>query len=155
MDLLHGINFVLVLAIAHQLLDGGKARRRDRVPLLLAVAGTCGAGFLSELGNSIGRQHDLAAGAVVAVNCNQAVEALQRHLPRNLAEALLWPFGFTANFTRVSELVLKPAVIPVLYLAAIVFGICWLVEPASGRSGRCRRARASCWCSARSPTWPG
>lgn len=228
MGLLHGINFVLVLAIAHQLLGAG---RRYRVPLLLAVAGTFGAGFLSELGNSMGdnmtsllvlssllialKQWEalqgwgvraalaaLGAGLVMGLgtglkltNAPYAVALClalltlptafwQRlrvaflfgagvvggiavsagywfmtmwqtfgnplfpqfnnifrsplaqqlgvidsfHLPRNLAEALLWPFVFTANFTRVSELLLKQAVIPLLYLAAIVFAICWLVE---------------------------
>ncbi len=51
---LHGVNFVLVLAIARQLLDRDPDGKHPRVPLLLAAAGTCGAGFLSELGNTMG-----------------------------------------------------------------------------------------------------
>lgn len=49
---LHGLNFVLLLAIGRCLLRG----RGDgmRLPLLLAAAGVCGAGFLSELGNTMG-----------------------------------------------------------------------------------------------------
>src|SRR5206468_8018834 len=52
MGLLHGLNFVLLLAIARQLL--GREGGRQRLALLLAAAGTCGAGFLSELGNTMG-----------------------------------------------------------------------------------------------------
>jgi hypothetical protein len=50
---LHGLNFVLVLAIARSVL-GATAAEGYRVPLLLAIAGVCGAGFLSELGNTMG-----------------------------------------------------------------------------------------------------
>ena len=52
MGCLHGLNFVLLLGIGRCLLRG----RGDgmRLPLLLAAAGTCGAGFLSELGNTMG-----------------------------------------------------------------------------------------------------
>ena len=50
---LHGLNFVLVFAIARNVL-GADQGGGYRVPLLLAVAGACSAGFLSELGNSMG-----------------------------------------------------------------------------------------------------
>ncbi len=50
MGALHGLNFVLVLAIAHILLGPGTTR----VPLLLALAGCLGPGFLSQIGNSMG-----------------------------------------------------------------------------------------------------
>ena len=48
----HGLNFVLVMAIAHRILParGGGMR----LPLLLAVAGVCGPAFLSQLGNTMG-----------------------------------------------------------------------------------------------------
>lgn len=52
--LLHGLNFVLVLGIARTVLNGAEGSQRFRVPVLLAVAGVCGAGFLSELGNTMG-----------------------------------------------------------------------------------------------------
>jgi len=47
----HGLNFILVLAIARLMLprDAG-----PRLPVLLALAGVLGAGFLAELGNSMG-----------------------------------------------------------------------------------------------------
>ena len=51
MGCLHGLNFVLLLAIGRRLLG---ERAGVRLPLLLAAAGTCGAGFLSELGNTMG-----------------------------------------------------------------------------------------------------
>lgn len=53
MGTLHGLNFVLVLAIARTLLQAGAAPR-FRLPLLLALAGCAAPGFLSELGNSMG-----------------------------------------------------------------------------------------------------
>ncbi|MDB5949132.1 MAG: hypothetical protein JWR65_987 [Massilia sp.] len=53
MGMLHGLNFVLVLAIARCLLRSGTAQPL-RLPLLLALAGCLGPGFLSELGNSMG-----------------------------------------------------------------------------------------------------
>jgi hypothetical protein len=48
----HGLNVVLVMAIAHRILParGGGMR----LPLLLAVAGACGPAFLSQLGNTMG-----------------------------------------------------------------------------------------------------
>ncbi|MFP5392728.1 MAG: hypothetical protein ACLGI6_14465 [Gammaproteobacteria bacterium] len=48
MGVLHGLNFVLVLCLARCLVAGVRA------PILLALAGCLGAGFLSELGNTMG-----------------------------------------------------------------------------------------------------
>ncbi|MRW93932.1 hypothetical protein GJ699_28475 [Duganella sp. FT80W] len=48
---LHGLGFVLLLGIARQLLGASAPRR---LIVLLAIAGTCAPGFLSELGNSMG-----------------------------------------------------------------------------------------------------
>lgn len=50
MGWLHGLNFVLLLALARLLLEG-TARR---LALLLALAGCLGPGYLSELGNTMG-----------------------------------------------------------------------------------------------------
>ena len=49
MGLLHGLNFILLLALARTLLATG-----TRLTLLLALAGSLGPGFLSELGNTMG-----------------------------------------------------------------------------------------------------
>ena len=57
MGVLHGLNFLLVLAIVRLLLPAPVAADiadRQRLPLLLALAGLLGAGFLAELGNSMG-----------------------------------------------------------------------------------------------------
>ncbi|GGZ02777.1 glycosyltransferase 87 family protein [Pseudoduganella plicata] len=54
MGALHGLNFILVLAIAGQVLDRLGPADRWRVPLLLAIGGMCSVGFLSEVGNSMG-----------------------------------------------------------------------------------------------------
>lgn len=54
MGALHGLNFLLLLAIAAQLLDRLAPAQRHCVPLLLAVCGVCGAGFLAQLGSSMG-----------------------------------------------------------------------------------------------------
>lgn len=223
----HGLNFVLLFAIARQLLGdrGGNAR----LPLLLALAGTCGAGFLSELGNTMGdnltalpilgalylvlRGWDqlhawskrnaalmllsglfvgLGTGlkltnatyavalcaaillvpgslrtrlalafvqgcAVVAGVCitagfwwftmwerfgnplfpqfnnlfrsplAQPLGVIDNfHMPHNVPEAVFWPFVFTAQIKRVSEIPLNLAVAPVLYGLALVFGVAWL-----------------------------
>ena len=48
MGLLHGLNFVVVLGIARTVVRG------NRRALLLALAGCLGAGFVAELGNSMG-----------------------------------------------------------------------------------------------------
>jgi len=50
----HGLTFVLLLRIARKALAGLPEGDRNRVPLLLAVAGVLTANFLSELGNTMG-----------------------------------------------------------------------------------------------------
>jgi hypothetical protein len=54
------------------------------------------------------------------------------HLPHGAVEALLWPFVFTRDFTRVSELVFSQAILPALYALALVFVCRWLFEKISG-----------------------
>jgi hypothetical protein len=55
-----------------------------------------------------------------------------QHLPHNALEALFWPFVFIKDIGRVSEIALRPAVMPALYAAALVFICVWL-------AGRVRR----------------
>lgn len=226
MGVLHGLNFVLVLATARLLLPAPDAADRYRLPLLLALAGTLGAGFLSELGNSMGdnmsalcvlaslylvlrhwprwRALDrraagwlalsgLVMGVGAGLKLTNATFALalcaalltvgggwwQRlrlslvfgvavlaglaaaaghwflrmwlmfgnplfpqmndvfrsplaqpvgvadtaHLPHNLAEALLWPFIFTLDGHRVSELVMRQMIWPVVYVLFIALAV--------------------------------
>jgi hypothetical protein len=241
MGFLHGLNFVLLLAIARELLDAQTGR--TRLAVLLATAGTCGAGFLSELGNTMGDnltallvlgslymllrgwQHLhawsgrtlallLVSGVVMGLGTGlkltNATYALalglallifpasfgrrlgnavlygcgvgagllasagywwltmwqhfrnplfpqfnnvfnsplaqqlgvidHYHMPHSVLEALLWPFVFTRDFTRVSEIVLKQAVLPVLYSVAVVFAVVWLAERVGSRQVRSRLA---------------
>lgn len=53
MGLMHGLNFILLVQIIrHMLVPEG--RPGNRLPILLGVAGVCGSGFLSEIGNTMG-----------------------------------------------------------------------------------------------------
>jgi hypothetical protein len=54
MGYLHGLNFVVLLGIAHEALPDLPEEDKYRTPLLLAVAGAITANFLSGLGNSMG-----------------------------------------------------------------------------------------------------
>jgi hypothetical protein len=54
MGVLHGLNFVLLLGIASRALPDLPPEDRNRLPLLLALAGCLTTNFLSELGNSMG-----------------------------------------------------------------------------------------------------
>ncbi|MGZ5203222.1 MAG: hypothetical protein ACXWC4_25940, partial [Telluria sp.] len=54
------------------------------------------------------------------------------HLPHGAVEALFWPFVFITHFKRVSEISLRPLVMPALYAAAIVFACVWLAERFAG-----------------------
>lgn len=71
MGCLHGLNFVLVAAIARHTLPRGAAGGY-RLPLLLAMAGTLGAGFLTQVGNTMGDNTTslLVLGAVLIVLSN-------------------------------------------------------------------------------------
>jgi hypothetical protein len=66
------------------------------------------------------------------------------HLPHGVLEVLFWPFVFIRHFERVSEITLRPLVMPVLYAAAIVFACVWLAERFVGTdTGRQAQARLS------------
>jgi len=54
MGTIHGLNFVLVSNIAVEMLSTGSHARRVRLPLFLAFAGMLSAGFISQLGNTMG-----------------------------------------------------------------------------------------------------
>lgn len=54
------------------------------------------------------------------------------HLPHGALEALFWPFVFTREFARVSELPFKQAIVPLLYALALAFLARWLVDTVRG-----------------------
>lgn len=229
---LQGLAFVLVAAIARQLLGPG------RLALLLGLAGIAGAGFLSELGNSMGDNFTallvlasiywllrhweqlsargsravrvlLAAGALMGLglglkltNVSYAVGACAAlltvaaplwtrvrvsfvfgigvlagmaatagywmlrmwstygnplfpqfnnifhspmaaefgvidliHLPRNAGEALLWPFVFTRDMSRVAEVPIHQIIWPLLYVAVAAWGVMTLLRKARASRG--------------------
>jgi hypothetical protein len=239
MGFVHGLNFVLLLAIARQLLGTGSNSNSNsnsggggaRLPILLAAAGVCGAGFLSQLGNTMGdnltallvlgalylvlRGWDSLHGAsgrvfalmllsglamglgtglkltnapyavalclallttpaswgvrlalAVTQGCAVAVGILMaagywwltmwerfgnplfpqfnnvfrsplaqqlgvidnHHMPHNALEALAWPLVFMVQTVRVSEIPLKLAVVPALYVLALLFVVRWLAN---------------------------
>ena len=235
MGFVHGLNFILLLALVRLVLPRDRADMR--LCLLLAGAGMCGAGFLSEVGNTMGDNFSalfvlgalclvlrgwdrlqtwsgrtaailLSAGLVMGLGAGlkltntsyaialcvallavpaslglgvasafvygcgaivgvaitagpwwwrmwrtfgnplfpqfnsifksplaQQVSVIDAfHLPQNAVEALFWPFVFSAHFTRVSELVFRQAIVPVLYALALVFIGRWLFEKAAGRA---------------------
>lgn len=237
MGALHGLNFVLLLAIGRAALPHLPAADRCRVPLLLALCGICGVGFLSELGNSMGDNLTslfvlgavwllmhrwealpaargvgialvagllmglgtglkltnathaiglcvallvvpgawwlrlrLAFGFGVGVLAGMAVTAgwwflkmwqlfgnplfpqfnnLFRsplaaqigvidndHLPRSIWEALAWPLVFTAQFERVSELVFRQLIWPVVYVLCVVLLVRLLMRRSGVPAGR-------------------
>lgn len=54
MGAIHGLNFLILLALGRTLLPAGPHGPQVRTPLLLAVAGMLAAGFLAQLGNTMG-----------------------------------------------------------------------------------------------------
>jgi hypothetical protein len=54
MGWLHGLNFILLVFIAHRILPGMAVEDHHRVPVLLGISACLSAGFLSELGNTMG-----------------------------------------------------------------------------------------------------
>lgn len=227
---LHGLNFLLVLGIVRRLLPRATVGR-PRLALLLALACMLGAGFLSELGNSMGDNltalpvlgavylllrgwqalsaaggragslvlcSGLLMGLGAGLKLTNATYALAlclafiavpaafwrrvrlafvfglgvlagmaatagwwmfkmwqlfgnplypqfnnifhsplaqeggvldtAYLPKSLGEALLWPFIFTRDASRVAEVPLKQLIWPIVYLLFIAFACVWLYQ---------------------------
>ncbi len=78
MGAVHGLNFLLVLAIAHRALPGLPAGERNRMPLLLALAGVLTANFLSQLGSTMG---DNMTALFVLASVALAIRGSEQQLP--------------------------------------------------------------------------
>lgn len=246
MGFVHGLNFVLLLAIARQLL--GERSHGARLPILLAAAGVCGAGFLSQLGNTMGdnltallvlgalylvlrgwNALHTASGHVFALmllsglamglgtglkltnapyavalcvalmtvpaswgvrlalaftqGCAVAVGILiaagywwmtmwerfgnplfpqfnnifrspmaqqlgvidNHHMPQNVLEALAWPLVFMVQTVRVSEIRLTLAVLPVLYVLALLFVVLWIAQKMRNRAAPSSLSPRACF----------
>lgn len=119
MGLLHGLNFVVLLAIARKLLPELPEQDRYRGPLLLALAGCLTANFLSEFGNSMGDDSTallVLLGVYLLVMDWEAVLAAGR---RGLSLALLGGFavGIAAGL-KLTNAVYAVALCAGLFLAA-------------------------------------
>ncbi len=134
MGLLHGLNFLLVLAICRAVLQGLPEQDRDRVPLLLAIAGVLTANFLSELGNSMGDDmtslFELGALCLLLREWDVVIGATRRGLLLACIAGLLAGLGAGLKLTNVIYLAAFSAGFLVLPLAwparlrlAVLFGI--------------------------------
>jgi hypothetical protein len=134
MGFLHGLNFVLVLGICRAVLQGLPEQDRDRVPLLLAVAGVLTANFLSELGNSMGDDmtslFELAALYLLLRDWDVVIGAARRGLLLAVIAGLFAGLGAGLKLTNVIYLAAFPAGFLVVPLAwptrlrlAVLFGI--------------------------------
>ena len=62
----------------------------------------------------------------------------QNHLPKNWREAALWPFIFTRDMLRISEVPIRQCIWPLAYLLFFALGLKWLLrrgqrQPGAGR----------------------
>lgn len=132
----HGLNFILLTAIATQLFK--PAADTARLPLLLALAGTCGAGFLSQLGNTMGDNLTalLVLGALYLVLRRwQAMgEQVKPSLPTLLISGLLMGLASGLKLTNApyavalcATLLMLPASWPQRLMAAFAHGCAVLV----------------------------
>lgn len=92
---LHGLNFILVLAIGRRVLGDLPADDRWRLPLLLAGAGVLTANFLSCLGNTMG--DNLTALFCLAGLLATLIAIERMHDGRRAAWPLLWLGGLSVG----------------------------------------------------------
>lgn len=138
MGVIHGLNFVLLLAIARRALPDLPAEDRYRVPLLLAIAGILTANFLSELGNTMGDDttalFSLASLLVLLTYWNRLASASAKSFGIAVLGGLLVGAGMGLKLTNVvyavalcASLLLFPATPFARIRLAFVFGIGVLV----------------------------
>lgn len=58
------------------------------------------------------------------------------HLPRGPVEALLWPFVFTRNISRIAEVPIQQIIWPLLYTAVVVWAVVALLRRVQGARGK-------------------
>jgi hypothetical protein len=58
------------------------------------------------------------------------------HLPRSPVEALLWPFVFTRNISRIAEVPIQQIIWPLLYTAVVVWAVVALLRRVQGARGK-------------------
>lgn len=134
MGALHGMAFVLILAIAQNAMPHLSAENRYRVPLLLALAGCLTANFLSGLGNSMGDDttalFGLAGLALLLHNWNQLGLWSARAAATTLAAGIVVGLGVGLKLTNATfavamslALLSYPASAIVRLRVAFLFGV--------------------------------
>ncbi|QCP51339.1 hypothetical protein FAZ95_20600 [Trinickia violacea] len=101
---LHGLSFVLILAIAQRVLTGLPESDRYRVPLLLAVAGCLTGNFLSGLGNLMGDDSTallvLSGLFVLLANWERLATATPRSIAAAIAGGIVLGLGVGLKLTN-------------------------------------------------------
>ncbi|MEW6342899.1 MAG: glycosyltransferase 87 family protein [Paraburkholderia sp.] len=134
MGAIHGLNFVLLLAIARRVLPDLPAEDRYRVPLLLALAGVLTANFLSELGNTMGDDttalFSLASLLLLVTSWHRLGSGSAKSLGMAVLGGLLVGLGMGLKLTNVvyavalcASLLLFPATPAVRIRLVFLFGI--------------------------------
>lgn len=132
MGVIHGLNFLVLVGLARAVLPAGPHGRPVRLPLLLAFAGLLGAGFIAQLGNTMG--DNLTAlfvlGAVLLVLRHWGAFARGAGLGQLLLAGLVMGLGVGLKLTNgiyapalCLALLLVPASSAMRLRAAFLFGV--------------------------------
>lgn len=132
MGAIHGLNFVLLANIAAVMVAPGVHARRVRLPLCLAFAGMLSAGFIAQLGNTMG--DNLTAlfvlGALLLVLRHWGTFAAGVGASLLLLAGAVMGLGIGLKLTNgiyapalCLALLMLPATIPVRIRAAFLFGV--------------------------------
>jgi hypothetical protein len=132
MGAIHGLNFVLLVAIARAVLPVARNGRQIRLPLCLAMAGMLGPGFIAQLGNTMG--DNLTAlfilGAVWLVLRHWEAFAQARGTAQVLLAGLVMGLGVGLKLTNgiyapalCVALLLVPAAFAIRIRMAFLFGV--------------------------------
>lgn len=132
---LHGLSFVLILAIVQRVLTDLPERDRYRVPLLLACAGCLTANFLSGLGNSMGDDStalfSLAGLLVLLSRWDRLGAATPRSIAAAIAGGIVLGLGVGLKLTNavfavalcVALLISYPGSVATKLRVSVLFGI--------------------------------
>jgi Glycosyltransferase family 87 len=138
MGALHGLNFVLILAIARSVLVDLPEGDRNRIPLLIAAAGVLTANFLSELGNTMGDNSTalfcLASLLLVLTQWKRMADDFRHSIFLSLVAGLVMGLGVGLKLTNApfalalcAALLTCPARWPIRFRVSFLFGVGVLV----------------------------
>lgn len=132
MGAIHGLNFLLLVGIVRATVAGDTPGRAGRLPICLAFAGMLGAGFIAQLGNSMG--DNLTAlfvlGALLAVLRHWDALARGKGMAAALLAGVVMGMGVGLKPTNgiyapalCLALLLVPGTVAMRIRAAFVFGV--------------------------------